>query len=405
MGDNRLTRRGFLSTSATGLMATGLLGLSSRLVNSQEPSKKDDKKEDILHRTLGKTGLNIPIVSMGVMNSNNPEIVQASYEIGIRHFDTAATYQYGRNEQMVGEVIKRLGVRDKVVIGTKELGPAERSEMTPEQIKKRLINLCEGSLRRLKTDYIDILYIHGVAGKEDVDKPEIVDGFATLKKQGKIRFSGVTTHESMAEVINAVAEKMSYDVVLPAFNVTMADDIELLNAIEKAAAAGIGIIAMKTQAGGQRLASEEASRRFSKSTIMKASLKWVLNNKSISTAIPGFDNFENMREDFSVAEGIEYTLDEKEFLSGNKIKLSMGFCRQCRQCRPTCPGDVDIPALMRVHMYAASYGNLVHARATLDDIPENRSIRTCASCRECAARCARGVDIDRRISELKAMYV
>lgn len=342
---------------------------------------------------------------MGVMNSNNPEIVQASYEIGIRHFDTAAVYQYGRNEQMLGDVIKRLGVRDKVVIGTKELGPAQRGEMTPGQINKKLINLCEGSLRRLKTDYIDILYIHGVAGKNDVDKPDIADAFATLKKQGKIRFAGVTTHESMTEVINAVAENSYYDVVVTAFNVTMADDVDLLGAIEKAASKGIGVIAMKTQAGGQRLASAEASRRFSKSAMMKASLKWVLNNKSISTAIPGFDNFENMREDFSVAEGIEYTSDEKEFLSDNKIRLSMEFCQQCRQCRPACPGGVDIPALMRVHMYAASYGNLVHARATLDDIPADRSIRTCASCAECSVRCVRAVDINRRISELKAMYV
>src|SRR5208337_2691153 len=75
----------------------------------------------VLQRTLGKTGLTLPIVSMGVMNADVPGLLRRAYELGIRHFDTAAAYQQGRNEEMVGKVIKDLGVRDKVTITTKEL--------------------------------------------------------------------------------------------------------------------------------------------------------------------------------------------------------------------------------------------------------------------------------------------
>ena len=404
MGDSKFTRRGFLSASISGLAATSVLGLSPGLALAQETSETANSDGDIIYRTLGRTGLKIPIVSMGVMNANNPEIVHASYEIGIRHFDTAATYQYGRNEQMVGDVIKRSGARDKVVIATKEFGPVQRRGMTPKQVRGKLIDLCNGSLNRLKTDYIDILYIHSVSGADDVNDQDVMEAMALLKKQGKVRFVGVTTHGGMTEVINAVAEKGFYDVVLTSINVAMADDVDLLGAIKNAASRGVGIIAMKTQAGGPRLPNPETLRRFNSSTIATACLKWVMRNENITTAIPGYINFEHMREDFSVARNLEYTPDEKEFLSDNSITLSMGFCRQCRQCVPTCPKGADVPTLMRTHMYAAQYANFHHARAVLDDIPKSMGIQACGSCAQCIARCAHAVDIHRRIGELKMMY-
>ena len=73
----------------------------------------------LIERTLGRTGLKIPVVSMGVMNASAPALVEASYRQGVRHFDTAWFYQRGMNETMVGDVVKQLGCRDQVVIGTK----------------------------------------------------------------------------------------------------------------------------------------------------------------------------------------------------------------------------------------------------------------------------------------------
>jgi predicted aldo/keto reductase-like oxidoreductase len=406
MGDSRLTRRGFLTTSFSGLVTTGIIGLRPGLALAHETSEMSNSAGDVIYCALGRMDLEIPVVSMGVMNSKNPEIVRASYEMGIRHFDTAATYQHGRNEQMVGNVIRLLGVRDKVVIATKEFSPAQRRGITPKQIRGRLIDLCEGSLKRLNTDYdyIDILYIHSVSSAADVNDEEVMEAMALLKKHGKVRFVGVTTYEGMTEIINAVAENGFYDVVLTAINVSMADGVDLMKGIENAASREVGIMAMKTQAGGQRLPNPETLRRFSSSAIATACLKWVMRNENIATAIPGFDNYEHMHEDFSVARNLEYTPQEREFLSDNSIRLSMGFCRQCRQCLPTCPKGADVPTLMRAHMYAARYANFHHARAVLDEIPESRGIQSCDSCAQCTAECAHTVDIHRRIDELKAMY-
>jgi predicted aldo/keto reductase-like oxidoreductase len=208
----------------------------------------------------------------------------------------------------------------------------------------------------------------------------------------------------MAAVIDAVARSGFYDVVLTSCNFTMADDLILIDAIKNAAAKGVGIIAMKTLAGGRRLPGSDSTAEYAHGTATAAALKWVLHNENITTAIPGYDNFEHMKEDFKIAYDLEYSAEEKKFLSDNNVKLSYGFCRQCRRCLATCPRETDIPTLMRTYMYAAQYSDFYRARTTLDDISETRGLRGCRSCTTCAARCAHDVNIPRRIEELKIIY-
>jgi len=401
-----INRRKFLSATTAGVVSAGLAGLIPGTVLGQEKkAAAGEKKKEIIYRTLGRTGLKVPIVSMGVMNANNPEIVQASYDLGVRHFDTAAYYQYGRNEQMVGNVISKMKVRDKVIIGTKVQTRGQRAGLAPEESKKKLISACEASLQRLKTDYVDILYVHDVSEVGDIGSAGIVEGMAELKKQGKVRFVGVSTHSNMTGIINEAVRLGSWDVVLTAINFTMADDGDMLKAIKNAADNGVGIVAMKTMAGGARWPNPETRRNYSSSTIAAAALKWAMRNENIVTSIPGYTNYEHMNEDFSVAFDLDYTEDEKKFLEDNEIKLGIGFCRQCRGCLASCPNDADIPTLMRTHMYAAQYGNFHQARVTLDEIPKQAGLEACISCESCTAQCINTVDIYRRIEELKLMYV
>jgi len=398
------SRRGFLTTAAAGLAGAGVAGLMPGKIFAQEKEKAAEPEgKQVIYRQLGKTDIRVPVVSMGVMNSNVPQIVQASYEEGVRHFDTAAAYQYGRNEQMIGKVINRLNARDQVIIGTK-VGHPGRPNLSQAEITKKFITVAEGSLSRLKMDYVDILYLHSVSNRDEVNDPAIIEAMKTVKEQKKARYVGVTTHSNMAEVIDEVTKQGFYDVVLTSINFTMADNNALLTAIKNAASKGVGIVAMKTLAGGSRWPNPETRREYGNSTITRACLKWVMRNENIATCIPGYDNFEHMKEDFSVAYDLEYTAEEKKFLNDNDIKLSMGFCRQCRTCLASCPHEVEIPTLMRTHMYAAQYGNFVLARQTLDDIPVENSLKNCVSCTNCTAGCANTVDIARRIEELKLMY-
>jgi predicted aldo/keto reductase-like oxidoreductase len=408
-----VTRRRFISTSLAGLAAAGLTGFSAGLARAEGETKPADPSQAtgpvaasapaVIYRDLGKTGMRLPIVSMGAMNADNPEVVRASYDLGVRHFDTASLYAFGRNEQMLGKVVKEMGVRDRVVIGTKER-LIQRSSLSDAEAKATLVKITEGSLRRLQTDYVDILCWHSVENMSEIEDPAVWNAFAELKKSGKARATGVSVHQGMTEVINKVVAGGLCDVIVTSFNVSMADDAALLAALDAAAAAGIGIIAMKTQAGGRQLPNQAALADYDSAVLHTAMLKWVLRHPSVTTAIPGYASFEHMKQDLSVLTGIEYSEQEKKLLADNHLKLGLGFCRQCGTCLASCPRPADIPSLMRVHMYAAQYSNFAQARAVLDQVPRERGLAACRSCSACVARCPNSVDVAYRIGDLKMIY-
>ena len=255
---------------------------------------------------------------------------------------------------------------------------------------------CDRSLERLQTDYIDILMIHQ-PNVQQMNNPGIISALTQIKKEKKAHFIGFSTHSGQAGVLNDAAKSGFYDVVVASFNFTMTDDKALIDAIKNAAEKGIGIIAMKTFAGGSRRNRGEIN--------YTAMLKWVLRHEEITTAIPGYVNFDEMKENLSVVNNLEYTPEEKKFIGDENIKSGMEFCRQCSECVDTCPKNVDIPTLMRTHMYAARYSNFYQSRTTLDEIPPEFSLKACKSCVSCTARCSNSVNIARNIDELKMMYV
>lgn len=392
-------RREFLSKTVIGMSSVGILGASGKAFASsgQDQSPQNSEKE-ILYRTLGNTGIHLPIVNMGVMNTMDAAVVKKSYEIGVRYFDTAAWYMRGRNEEMLGKVFKELNARDQVIIGTKIYVPHQQRRMTPEKAKETYLNIAAESLHRLQIEYVDILFSHSVENSEWLNNPGILEALQLLKEQKKARFIGFTTHGNMAECIHEAAQTGVYEVIGTAFNYTMSEDQDLLNALKDAATKGIGLIAMKTQC------SQSWHPTYRTGVMHTAVLKWALRNDFISTAIPGYTTFQQMEEDFSVAYDLEYTPEEKQYLEEKNLKLSMGYCRQCGRCRPTCPKGVDIPTLMRIHMYVTRYANFYQARDTFDEIPRERGLQTCTTCETCTAGCVNQINIAQRIEELKVIY-
>jgi len=397
--NSEFTRRKFLSAAALGLAGAGMSGLTPRLASGQTTQEKQ-----AVYRRLGKSGPEIPVISMGAGSTTSPAIVQAAFEKGIRHFDTAAGYSFGSNEQMIGNVIHKMGVRDKANIGTKDTIPQKCVGLSAGEAREKTIKMIEASLKRMKTDYVDIYYLHDLNSVEMVNNPGILEGLAVIKEQKKALQIGVSTHTNMAEIINETIKHDVFDVILTSYNFTMADDTTMNDAVTAAGKKGLGILAMKTQAGGSRWPNPESRRNYSNSTIMTAALKWVLSNKYVTTCIPAITNYDILNEDFGVAYDPEYTPEEKEFLKDNNAVLSIGFCRQCRKCLASCPNEADIPNLMRTHMYTAQYGDLQYARATYDSIPKGKRLDACSDCSTCIADCANTVDIQRRIDELKMMY-
>ena len=218
MKDRRIGRRDFMKTTLAG--CGGLFLLSSE-AKGQETKVVDSKGKErkFVYRTLGRTGLKLPVINMGVMNSDNPNLIRAALDSGMVLLDTAHGYMGGRNEETIGSVIKGRP-RDSFMIGSKVSLPQDRSTglylegATTDEFLRKL----DISLKRLGVDHVEILYHHGVSRKESVVYEPVLKAMEKAKKEGKIRFAGISTHMNEPEVVHATVDSKFYDVVLVAYN-------------------------------------------------------------------------------------------------------------------------------------------------------------------------------------------
>ncbi len=117
MKNKGVSRRLFIGGAATGVVSAGLeLSGCSRAAEAVE---QETPASEISYRVLGRTGLKIPLISFGVMNSDNPDLLRRAFDLGLNHLDTAHLYLRGNSERVIGEVIEGRGNRDQVYIATK----------------------------------------------------------------------------------------------------------------------------------------------------------------------------------------------------------------------------------------------------------------------------------------------
>jgi len=195
MGKRLTDRRDFMKSTLAGvggfLLASGDNG---REVRAAEVKGKERK---FVYRTLGKTGLKLPVINMGVMLTDNPNLIRAALDSGVSLLDTAHGYMGGRNEEVIGEVIKGRP-RDSYFISSKVNLPQNRTTglYTEGATTGEFLGRLDISLKRLGVDYVDILHLHGVSKKESVVFEPALKAFDKAKKDGKIRFAGISTHEA-----------------------------------------------------------------------------------------------------------------------------------------------------------------------------------------------------------------
>jgi len=405
MKDKGVSRRKFIGGAATGVVSAGLGLTGHSLAASTEAgaAEQDTAAPEISYRVLGRTGLKIPLISFGVMNSDNPDLLRRAFDLGLNHLDTAHGYLRGKSEQVIGEAVEQRGNRDSISIATKMYFARDRekgvfsneaSARAPAPTEENLFQLLETSLKRLRTDYIDILYLHSCYSPAMATYEPVMNALVKAKEQGKARFIGVSTHRDEPNVIRATVDAEVYDVVLTSYNYLQDHKDAVGEAIGYAAGKGVGVIAMKTQ-GGNRLNEKEGVE-----INHEAALKWVFANPHVCTAIPGMTTFDQMDSNFSVMADLELSEAEERELKLASLLPGTYFCQSCRECLPTCPERVEIPSLMRAYMYAEAYGNTIQAEETIGTVPNDRGLRVCAECSSCQARCRRDMPIAERLREM-----
>ena len=173
-----------------------------------------------------------------------------------------------------------------------------------------------------------------------------------------------------------------------------------MTTIDEAAKSGIGIVSMKTQAGGPTRPYPRLSKALTTAS-QTALLKWVLQHEAITTAIPGYTRYEQIDQNFAVGSSLAYTPEEREFVADKRTIAEAQFFRQCGECCGDCPEGVDIPTLMRSHMYTVEYSNHSLAASTLTTMVRGRGLDACGDCQECTAKCRNSVNIAMKIQTLK----
>lgn len=385
-------RRKFIKNSIAGLAGASIFpAIMKDKVYADEPAK-----QNFIYRTLGKTGIKLPIVSMGVMNTLNPKLVEAAYNAGIVHFDTAAMYGgMGKSETMLGEFFKDKP-RDSFVLSTKIAMPGIMFGNINKNAKPQdFINEFEKSMKRIGLDYVDILYLHGPSNREKTLFEPYLDAIKQMKKEGRTRFIGVSTHQGQPEVIKAAIESKAYDVVLAAYNSTYPNAGEIKKAIAEGAKAGLGIIGMKTVAGV--VGGGFGPKKNPTDEEITAAIKWSLEDENVHTIIPGWQTFDHINSTIAVMNNLKMTSAERALLNNRNRQANL-FCYQCEECMPQCPADHHIPTLMRSYMYAHGYKNMQMARATLDSM--NLKKIACEDCETCTVQCARGFNVKEKILDI-----
>jgi len=379
MDTNTIDRRSLLKLGSVGVAASAVTGAGGSEPSSESKPGATEKPGPV-YRTLGRTGLKVSVVGAGAMRTSEPAVLQAAFDRGVNFVHTGRRYMNGNNERIVGKALK--GYRDKVYVATK----------VPGKSKEQMIGDVETSLKTLDVDYVDVLTKQGVSSRAEVLNEEIIEAMVQVRDQGKARFLAVPTHRSegkeLDEAIDALIESKVFDVVLVTYN--FMKDKSVKDAIARAAKAGIGVVAMKTQAGGYE------TKELGDISPHQAALKWVLQDPNVATTIPAMVNLDQVKEDTEVM-GMKLSTVDKQILTRYGDAIRPYYCMSCGKCEATCPKGVDIPTVNRCLMYAEGYRDLDLARSTYAELPTELSVAACRDCTECVAKCVHGLDIAAKI--------
>jgi hypothetical protein len=343
----------------------------------------------MIYRRLGRTGFYVSEISLG--SSPLPEwgLFREIIDRGVNYIDSSHTYQGGNAERQIGRLCRQVG-RDKIYVATK-------FHLRDHDTISSIIRTVEGSLRRLQSDYIDVLMIHGVSKASQLTDDRVLEAFARLKKAGKYRYRGISCHQNHLEVMAQAIKCDLYDVIQIGYNVydlqkgekpirTYSDYLGtsgLKPLLRQAARQGIGLVAMKTlKVGGRR--QDLTAFRSESSSIYQAMLKWVLANPSISTVVTEMLTYQQMEEDLAV---VGQTLTKAERKSLYRLVACTGHltCRLCGTCEKACPQSIPLPTIFRYLHYFEGQGKESLAREGWASLNPTRW--ACLNCGECERNC------------------
>jgi len=389
-----LDRREFLRRTAASGMGLGLLPLAE--ARAAIPRRPEIRRRVV----LGRTGLEVPDIGFGSSRlDGDVELVRYALDHGVTYFDTAKMYTDGNSEETLGRALE--GRRNEVVLASKVLAKGHES-------RAELMESLEGSLRRLRTDRVEVYFNHAVNSVDRLKNPEWWEFVALAKQQGKIRFSGMSGHGGrLVECLDHAIDNDLIDVMLVGYNfgqdpafyerLTRSMDFvatqpELPRVLAKARQKNLGVIAMKTLRGARLndlRAYEEGGATFA-----QAAFRWTLSSPNVNSLIVSMKS-KSMVDEYLGASG--WTAPKSAdlgLLERYEARNGASQCRYgCDDCSGACPAGVAISDVLRARMYAEDYEDPALGRESYAGIAADAS--PCVHCahQACTRACPHGVSI------------
>ncbi len=341
------------------------------------------------YRRLGRTNAMVSDISLGSSRINDVNVARYAIERGINYFDTAPDYADTNSERVLGEAMK--GQREKIFLATKFcVADGHLPNDTPVP---KIIEAVEASLRRLQTDYVDLIHIHSCDRLDRLFAPNIHEAFDRLKQQGKVRFLGVSTHTpNLEEVANAAIDSGRFDVLMLAYHFGMWPSFDHL--LKKAKEKDVGIVAMKTLKGAKH--TNLANFREESSSYAQAAFRWVLSNPNVSCLVISIYERRQVDE-YLYASGTALTERDVALLKKYDRLVAGDYCQpHCGVCLPACEAGLPINDILRYRMYAKDYHWEYEGRRLYAQLERNASV--CVNCAApCAGACPHGVPIQEKL--------
>jgi hypothetical protein len=413
--DNKINRRHFLRTAGVAglgsVFASGKAGADANDPNV--PAANSAQKSElpalpqVPKRKLGRTGVEVPCLAMGgtVNLLDNQIMLQKALEWGITYWDTSDSYEGGNSELGIGKYIeKHPDMREKLFIVTKAFGT--------KAIEETEVHL-QTSLQKMHTSYVDLYFImdrekseHGLSDPAQLDD-RLKKWVKFAKRRKLIKYFGFSTHKNMPECLAAAANLDWIDAIMTSYNFRIMQEEKMQAAVDACHKAGIGLIAMKTQAQGQKIETDQDKKlceHFLKSgfTAGQAKIKVVLQDQRISTVCSRMDNIGTMTENAAAAlDKTALTSNDTEILARYAQATCSGYCAGCnRICDLALPNMQYVSEIMRYLMYYNCYGQQEQARELFAQIPVNVKNRLLtADYSDAEARCPQRMPIGKLMAE------
>jgi predicted aldo/keto reductase-like oxidoreductase len=387
-----IDRREFLLTGAVGMAGLCTAGLGEAFGAAEEPRVRR-------YVPLGKTGMSISDISFGSSRMRDPAAVRHAFERGVNYFDTAEGYKGGASEAAVGEALH--AVRDRVFLTskTKALADSHRDEM---------MKALEGSLVRLRTDYVDVYFNHAVNSVDRMQNDEWAEFTELAKKQGKIRFRGMSGHgANLVKCLNYALDHRLVDVILTAYNFGqdpafyssvlnrfdfIALQPDLPPVLSRAHREGVGVVAMKTLMGAR--ANDMRPYESQGSTFAQAAFRWTLSNPDVDALIVSMNDAATIDEYLGASGSGGVSRGGLDLLGTYAALNGARYCQHgCDRCAGSCPNGVEISEVLRTRMYDVDYADRDLARRDYAAIAGNAS--PCLACtgEPCRTACPNGIPI------------